>query len=45
MIKTLFSFKQVDPVAADSSLTKLKVHWWHLPEEMILLSLLDDKVP
>ena len=44
VIKTLFSFVQVDPVAADSAVNKLNLHLWYLFEEMIHLLLFDDDV-
>ena len=44
LVKTLHQFKQVDATVASSGLKKLQLHLWYLTEEMVPLSLFDDRV-
>ena len=44
LVKTLHQFKQIDATVASSALKKLQLHLWYLTEEMVSLSLFDDRV-
>ena len=39
LMQTLHKYSKIDPIVASSALKKLKLHLWHLTEEMVSLSL------